>query len=388
MRFIHASKTYVSELTSFTDTAGWENVLVVSKGTFSIPENGKTPQPLSPQALAMKDDFYGEPGLSAPAYENDFASRKARCDVLFKAQAHAPQGRPVKHLDVAVQVGTMAKAIHVVGNRRWEKDVLLVRHSEPEAFTTMPLHYGRAFGGSVTYTEDGKTLYDTYAANPVGVGYSKHTAFATLHGMALPNLEMSGRPLRRSDETYPAVALSPVARNFYPRYTFAGTYDQRWKDETAPFLPADFDARFFQCAPDDQQIAYPVGGEEVRLVNMMPGRVDVQFNLPPLGGMVVRVLDQNLQVTEIEAMPDILYFEPDEARFSVVWRAGMRLGHKGLHGVRMAVSGDICPMWWEAAMTGEAGCSGCGIFSADNVPQGCPHKEGFPAQRSAERERL
>lgn len=386
MRFIHTSKNRVAELTAFTDTTGWENVLVVIKATFSIPENGKMPQPLPPQALAMKDDFYGEPGLSAPAYENDFASHKARCDVLFKAQAHAPQGRPTQHMDVAVQVGSMAKALHVVGNRRWEKDVWLVRHSDPEAFTSMPLHYGRAFGGSVRYTEDDITLFDTCAANPVGSGYSKHTAYATVHGMALPNLEVSGRPLRHPDDVYPVVALSPVARNFYPRYTFAGTYDQRWRDEKAPFLPEDFDARYFQSAPDDQQIPYPMGGEEVRLINMMPGREDVQFSLPPLRGVLVRVLDQHLHIREVEAMPDTLYFEPDEARFSVVWRTSLKLGHKGLHEVRFAVAGDICPVWWEAITAGEVGCLGCDMFCADNVPQACPHKEGFPAQRPAEKE--
>ena len=49
-----------------------------------------------------------------------------------------------------------------------------------------------------------------------------------------------------------------------------------------PFLPPDFDDRYFQMAPPDQQIDYPRGGEEVQLVNLTPeGRLG--FQLPPTG---------------------------------------------------------------------------------------------------------
>ncbi|MCK7582586.1 MAG: DUF2169 domain-containing protein [Chromatiales bacterium] len=44
--------------------------------------------------LVMADTFTGEPGLSAPVYEVDFAPRKHRCDVLLVGSAHAPGGRP------------------------------------------------------------------------------------------------------------------------------------------------------------------------------------------------------------------------------------------------------------------------------------------------------
>ena len=39
-----------------------------------------------------------------------------------------------------------------------------------------------------------------------------------------------------------------------PRLTYAGTYDQTWIDDVFPFLPADFDVRYYQAAPEDQQI--------------------------------------------------------------------------------------------------------------------------------------
>ncbi|MBN6151684.1 DUF2169 domain-containing protein [Xanthomonas sp. AmX2] len=37
-----------------------------------------------------------------------------------------------------------------------------------------------------------------------------------------------------------------------------------------PFLPQDFDNRYFQAAPDDQQIPCLRGGEDVLLLNLTP----------------------------------------------------------------------------------------------------------------------
>ena len=36
-----------------------------------------------------------------------------------------------------------------------------------------------------------------------------------------------------------------------------------------PFLPDDFDTRYFQAAADDQQVPYPQGGEPIEIVNSL-----------------------------------------------------------------------------------------------------------------------
>ncbi len=97
--------------------------------------------------------------------------------------------------------------------------------------------------------------------------------------------------------------------------------------------------------------------------------------------MPIKVLRQDLTQAELSAMPDTLYFNVDEGWFSVVWRASLRLEHKGLHSIRAVVVGDICPVWWEEVRRGGVGCDGCDAFHPDNLPAGCPHKEGFPAQK-------
>ena len=93
-----------------------------------------------------------------------------------------------------------------------------------------------------------------------------------------------------------------------PRYPYAGTYDQHWIDEVFPFLPADFDDRYYQAAPEDQWIDEPQGGEEVVLVNLTPeGRTS--FRLPP-GRHAGRVLPQGRQP---RGAPGDARHDPDRA---------------------------------------------------------------------------
>src|ERR1019366_5042876 len=94
------------------ESSGREFLIVVIKGTFRIPsEEGAALRLHEEQVpLVMSDAFYGEPGLSAPKYEVDFALRKQRCDVLLNASAYAPGGRPTRRVEVAAQIGSWSKA--------------------------------------------------------------------------------------------------------------------------------------------------------------------------------------------------------------------------------------------------------------------------------------
>jgi hypothetical protein len=96
MYTLNMLRGFAVQTTEFTDKRGWMNALVVIKGSYAIPPEGGEPEPL-PEAvpLAMKDEFVGQEGLSAMVLENEFASRKAFCDVLFAAKAQAPGGQPV-----------------------------------------------------------------------------------------------------------------------------------------------------------------------------------------------------------------------------------------------------------------------------------------------------
>ena len=53
------------------------------------------------------------------------------------------------------------------------------------------------------------------------------------------------------------MSFGPMGRGWPGRIEYGGTYDQNWIDNIFPFLPPDFDDRYFQMAPPDQQIDLP-----------------------------------------------------------------------------------------------------------------------------------
>ncbi|HCE8852857.1 TPA: DUF2169 domain-containing protein [Citrobacter freundii] len=356
MEIINGARHTIADITTVTDKAGREHVVVVIKATYRIPANGKAPRPqLPPLPLSTEDSFAGEPGLSAPLYEVDFIRFKEKCDVLFNARAYAPQGKPVEALDVAVKVGAMQKALHVVGHRHWDRNTPGML-SRPEPFTIMPLRYDHAFGGVQHYRDGNDLLPDFFGENPIGKGYLSPKGEDNV--VELPNLELINKPLSSPLENYEPVALSAVSRSWMSRRRYAGTYDQRWKDEFFPLLPDDFDERYFQCAPEDQQIDYPVGGEEVILRNLMQSRDEVRFKLPRLDNLPVKVLMSDYQVHTLPVVVDTIYFEPDESRFSVVWRASLPVKRR-VQGIQTVAVGHVCSSWWQARVAGSLGCTGC-----------------------------
>ena len=139
MNLVNATRL-LTEYTLATDRTGREWLVVVAKGTYGIPDDPDCfPALLDEQVpLAMTDVFTGEPGVSAPRYEIDFAPRKPRCDVLLNGSCYAPGGKPAT-VPVGMRVGTMVKSFNVVGNRVWRSNALHMSISSSEPFTVLPL---------------------------------------------------------------------------------------------------------------------------------------------------------------------------------------------------------------------------------------------------------
>jgi hypothetical protein len=274
------SKHLVADMAVALDVSGREHLVVVAKATWSIPEPGQRPRPLKPEPLVMSDQFYGEPGESALRYGSDFARFKPQCDVIFDACAHAPGGKPVKQMEVSVQVGSMKKTVRVHGPRKWQRTLGVTRMGETEPFTRMPLHYGYAFGGKRGYEKDEQTLAEACLHNPSGIGYAGSKTASQMHGAPAPSLEDPKKAVSKPDGSYIPCALSPLARHWSPRRELGGTYDEKWREGVFPLLPADFDEAYHQVAPVDQRLAYPSGGEEIMLKGVMSAFNVISFRLP------------------------------------------------------------------------------------------------------------
>ena len=106
-----------------------------------------------------------------------------------------------------------------------------------------------------------------------------------------------------------------------PRRKYAGTYDDAWQRRRAPYLPADFDPRFFQLAPPEQVApGYLVGGETVEVVGATAEGV-LRFSLPRYAVEVTYLVDGSPQSRP--AHLDTVLVQPDLRRVLLTWRAAL-----------------------------------------------------------------
>jgi hypothetical protein len=300
------------------EPSGRELLVVVIKATFVLPKAGEQVRLADEQLpLIMADTFSGEPGFSAPMQEIDFAPRKHRCDVLLTGHARAPAGKQVARMRAGLRVGPMEKVFDVVGDRAWQAGLTGITASEPLPFTEMPVSYDRAFGGADRYSED-ESEHDAYLPNPVGRGWHKHLKNAWVDGMPLPNIEAVGGGVSFPNDKRTPVALGPLGRGWPQRARYAGTYDDAWLADVFPFLPADFDERYYQAAPEDQQLPVPKAPMDVVLTGFTADGPR-QFTLPHFEAPV-HVFPKRGEREFHSGTLDTIVFEPDLERVTMTWR--------------------------------------------------------------------
>jgi hypothetical protein len=327
------------------EPSGRELLVVVIKGTFVLPKPGEQLRLHEEQLpLVMADTFTGEPGKSAVLHEIDFAPRKHACDVLLNGSAYAPGGRPAQRVQVGLSVGPMRKSFDVVGPRVWQAGLTGIRASEPRYFVQQPISYDVAFGGVDQESED-PSEHDAFMLNPVGLGFRKQLKSEWVDGKPLPLTEESGEAVSWPANAYKPMAFGPMGRGWQQRSCFAGTYDQTWLDNDFPFLPKDFDERYYQAAPLDQQLPLPREPLEITLINLTPdGRR--QFTLPNFEAPV-HVFPKRSACEHHQARVDTIMLDCDRALLTVTWRL-VRPLQRNMHEIAQVMVGKRSKAWWRA----------------------------------------
>lgn len=312
----------VDNRTPFAAERGWvrdrdgaEVWLVAVKCTFDIGPDGSTEIAKEQPPVLRVPEYHGEPGKSSIKYEADLVLTKKTTDVLVVGHAHAPGSQPVGELDVGFRVGPVAKMLRVFGDRAWGT----FGPGAPRPFTKMPLAYERAFGGVDRQSEQPDRDWDW--RNPVGTGFAVNKSH--LDGIAVPNVEYPNQLLNSWTDRPPPAGLGAIASHWQPRAGFAGTYDDKWMTTRQPLLPEDFDERFYQCAPVDQQAPeFLRGGEPVALLNLAPGG-DLRFMLPKIYlGFDTRFHDGSREIHKGRKLHTVI-IEPDFPRVSLVWHSAL-----------------------------------------------------------------
>jgi len=220
-------------------------------------------------------------------------------------------------MQVGFRVGSIQKVLQVAGNRVWQSN----GPSSPEPFLKMPLVYERAFGGIDQKSSHPDRDWDW--RNPVGTGFS--IARDHLTGTPLPNIEYANESVRSWKDRPRPAGFGAIEGHWQPRAVFAGTYDEAWMKNRQPLLPTDFDDRFWQSAPQDQQApAFMRGGEQVVLYRLTAGRDKLHFLLPRVFlGFETRYYDGTGELHRNRKLHTVI-LEPDYPRVSLVWHTALQ----------------------------------------------------------------
>ena len=308
--------------------------VVILKQTYDlrqITENGEPALNQEQAPLCLEDQYYDRPDNSSLIQESDLAPFKPRCDILFShATAYAPEGKSLTSWPIRVQLGEWQKMLTVTGPRYLERSFtgswIL---SKPEPCTQVAIRYEHAWGGTCRFpvtaiSDDAAEQHWAYPENTIGCGYAPKDwlKLSRVADIDAPQLEIFKQPFTERDasqQNYPVVGLGAINRWWSPRLQYAGTYDAQWKNTRWPLLPEDFEFDYWNCAPEDQQIAYPQGGEAIHLQGLL---ADQELNCKLPKKPVTLLLHLKAGVPLFKPMTiDTVLFNMESMQLSLVYRA-------------------------------------------------------------------
>lgn len=304
---------FAAELAMFPNEAGVDTLYVIVKASFNIGKNLTLADEQTPPTPT--DEYWAGPTKSSVKYASDILhTGKLATDIIMLGHACAPEKKETTQLDVSLTVGQIHKTVRVFGDRKWQDGKI----TKPVPFHTLPMVYEKAFGG--VHIVNGDVLEEE-PRNPVGRGFAGSRKTDEVNDTPLPNLEDPAQLIREPSDRPTPACFGFSAPHWQPRTTFAGTYDDAWRKARAPYLPLDFDKRFFNAAHPD--LIFPgilQGGEPITITHMHPAGT-LKFDVPSVK-LVTRV-QVGERVEEPEHHLETLILEPNQLKISLVWRAAV-----------------------------------------------------------------
>lgn len=318
---------FASQIMLTNNPKGEDVIVLAVKASFSILPNVALLQEQIPLKLA--DEHRDDPASSSLLFASEMLYPKPGSDVVLNGHAYVPEGKNTGAIDTRLSIGDTSKTVRVYGDRLW----IHGGQSEPIPFQKMPLIYENAYGGMHHFQPDKPVGSDSVLAvaeNPIGKGFNGKRQNPDMVGQHLPNLEDPRYPIRTPQDQPSPMSYGYVPSSWEPRKKYAGTYDEQWSKNRAPFLPLDFDERFFLNGSKGLSFERKTftGGEPVRLINLMQAQADVQFNLP------VCHLDTTFKFQgewyDVPVAIETILIEPDENCFSIIWKTAFNCNKKPL----------------------------------------------------------
>ncbi len=250
------------------------SLTVVAKGTFDLAAG--EPAPFAAEQVPATGEVWVDDDVEQPLLRpSDYALLKPVGEAMVVGKAWAPGGRATTAVACSFRIGALQKRFAVFGDRFWVPGVV-ARVAGPTPFTEMPLHMGRAYGGP------------GFAKNPWGRGREATAREEGGTAVFLPNLEDPGRLVDGPKANPDPVVIGALPMMWPGRQRYAGTYGASYMEKRWPWLPEDFDWRFFQEAPPDQRLAegFFRGDEPIEVEGLHPEHTHLRSRLPKIAPRV------------------------------------------------------------------------------------------------------
>jgi hypothetical protein len=305
---------FAAQLALFPNQYGVDSLYMVARATFIIGKQWTLADEQQPPP--SEDEYWtDDPATSSIKKASDMHIGKPTTDIVMLGHACAPESREVRQIDVGLSVGSVSKTIRVFGDRQWDNGAI----SSATSFSAMPLVYEKAFGG--VHQKAGNIIAGEMR-NPVGCGFLGKREVKEIDGLSVPKLEDPEQLLGHVGDIATPAGFGFISPSWQPRLAFAGTYDENWQKTQAPYLPQDFDLRFFNVvSPDLVYSGYLAGGEPVQISGVHPGG-PLKFNLPTVA------LTANVTFKSRTEHPafnlETVLLEPDQLKLSMTWKACLR----------------------------------------------------------------
>lgn len=302
-----------------------EVLACIVKATFELPHGAgalEIAEEDDRRMIRMADVPWEDPKKSSILFPSDLFVRKPGTDVIVVAEAYAPNGVAVPTFDCGIRIGPLEKYVRCFGLRVWEVDGNGV--TPPAPTDRVQIRYDNAWGG---FDDSDPENIVEEARNPVGKGCVRDPAVLT-HQPA-PTLEDPAIALTSVRTRPPPASLGAIGRHWEPRRRYLGTYDEAWFESRAPLPPKDQSDRLNVCASPGLWSEQPLlGGEEVALLNLIPGGGALRFQLPQASVEIefrVKGRDPVVVRPHLDTIVvDTLILDPEERpAVELVWRASV-----------------------------------------------------------------
>lgn len=241
----------------------------------------------------------------------------------------------------------------------------------PQPVQRVPLRYELAFGGECRIDADDEAAarvpqrhrltaqqlaghpdaqapeakrpvaHEASMSNPVGRGFVRewYLDAKRVKRLAAHQFELAGHPVQASDfwrvarggEAPLPAGFGPLGRPWQPRLRWVGTHPPSQAKIDAGFaLNEDFDYRYWNGAPADQQCRHLGGGEIVELMNLVApdhpgaqadksGNTVLRFEVPQRG-LVLLGLDEATKLSVHDPVIDTVLIDTDRGSVDICWR--------------------------------------------------------------------